>query len=572
MKALVVFSLFALLLAASSFASGAIVEYSFTVKDLNVTRLCKTQTITTVNGMVPGPIIDVRENDTLVIDVFNGSPHNITLHWHGIFQIRSQWADGPDYITQCPIRPGHKYTYRFTITGQEGTLWWHAHAGLLRAYVHGALIIRPRPGSLYPFPKPYEEVPIILGEWWKSADVNTIFKGIQVAGVPRSDAFTINGMPGDLYNCPHDPIFKLKVKQGKTYLLRIINANLIAQMFFKVANHKFTVVAVDAGYTTPYITDVVVIAPGQTTDVLLKADQPVGSYYMASSAYESAVGGPPFDNTTTRGIVVYKGASHDHKAHPLMPIMPAFHDTSLAFKFYSNLTGLSGGPHWLDCPSEVDERMFITCGLSLDFCPKNAVCTGNPLGSALSASMNNVSFVSPSNSGSSILEAFFRNKPEGVYTRDFPNHPREFFDFVSPNITQDFTKMFAPKSTKVKTLKFNSTVEIVFQNVVFLGAENHPMHLHGYDFYVLAQGFGVYNATRDTKNFNLMNPQRRNTIAVPAGGWAVIRFKANNPGIWFLHCHIDGHLPLGLAMAIEVQNGPTPETSVPPPPPDLPKC
>lgn len=82
---------------------------------------------------------------------------------HGIFQKRSQWADGPEYITQCPIRPGHKYIYKFTITGQEGTLWWHAHAGLLRAYIHGALIIRPRPGSHYPFPKPYKEVPIILG-------------------------------------------------------------------------------------------------------------------------------------------------------------------------------------------------------------------------------------------------------------------------------------------------------------------------------------------------------------------------------------------------------------------------
>ncbi|KAK4270418.1 hypothetical protein QN277_023455 [Acacia crassicarpa] len=571
MKAFVVFLIFALLLAASSFASGAIVEYSFTVKDLNVTRLCKIQTITTVNGMVPGPIIDVRENDSLVIHVFNASPHNITLHWHGVFQRRSQWADGPEYITQCPIRPGHEYIYRFTITGQEGTLWWHAHSALLRAYVYGGLIIRPRPGALYPFPKPYKEVPIILGEWWKSADMNKIFNGIQVSGdsVPISDAFTINGMPGDLYNCPHDLMFKLKVKQGKTYLLRIVNANLISQMFFKVANHKFTVVAVDAGYTTPYITDVVVIAPGQTTDVLLKADQPEGSYYMASSAYISAA--ISADNTTTRGIVVYKGASRDHKTHPLMPVMPALNDTPLAYKFYANLTGLAGGPHWLDCPSEVDERMFITCGLNLAFCPKNGTC-GGPQGFKLSASMNNVSFVTPSNSGSSILEASYRNKPEGVYTRDFPNHPPEFFDFVSPNITLDLTKIFAPKSTKVKTLKFNSTVEIVFQNVVFLGAENHPMHLHGYDFYVLAQGFGVYDAKRDMKNFNVINPQKRNTIAVPVGGWAVIRFKANNPGVWFLHCHIDVHLPWGLAMAFEVQNGPTPETSVPPPPPDLPKC
>lgn len=81
---------------------------------------------------------------------------------HGIFQLRSQWSDGPEYVTQCPIRPGNNYTYRFNITGQEGTLWWHAHSSWLRATVYGALIIRPRQGTTYPFPMPYQELPPIL--------------------------------------------------------------------------------------------------------------------------------------------------------------------------------------------------------------------------------------------------------------------------------------------------------------------------------------------------------------------------------------------------------------------------
>ena len=75
----------------------------------------------------------------------------------------SQWSDGPEYITQCPILPGNNYTYRFNITGQEGTLWWHAHSSWLRATVYGALIIRPRLGNTYPFTTPDEEVPILLG-------------------------------------------------------------------------------------------------------------------------------------------------------------------------------------------------------------------------------------------------------------------------------------------------------------------------------------------------------------------------------------------------------------------------
>ena len=82
---------------------------------------------------------------------------------HGVRQLRNPWADGPEYVTQCPIRPGGTYTYRFTIIDQEGTLWWHAHSRWLRATVHGALIIYPRLGSPYPFPTPKREYPILLG-------------------------------------------------------------------------------------------------------------------------------------------------------------------------------------------------------------------------------------------------------------------------------------------------------------------------------------------------------------------------------------------------------------------------
>lgn len=82
---------------------------------------------------------------------------------HGIHQLRTAWADGPVFVTQCPIRPGGSYTYRFTIENQEGTLWWHAHSSWLRATVYGALVILPKAGSSYPFAHPKRELPILLG-------------------------------------------------------------------------------------------------------------------------------------------------------------------------------------------------------------------------------------------------------------------------------------------------------------------------------------------------------------------------------------------------------------------------
>lgn len=82
---------------------------------------------------------------------------------HGLRMLRNPWADGPSYVTQCPIQPGGSYTYRFTIQNQEGTLWWHAHTGFLRATVYGALIIYPKLGSPYPFSMPKKEFPLLLG-------------------------------------------------------------------------------------------------------------------------------------------------------------------------------------------------------------------------------------------------------------------------------------------------------------------------------------------------------------------------------------------------------------------------
>uniref|UniRef100_A0A5B6YV29 Laccase n=1 Tax=Davidia involucrata TaxID=16924 RepID=A0A5B6YV29_DAVIN len=555
----------AIALLASSFASAAVVEHSFHVQNLTIQRLCHKQVITAVNGKLPGPTIRVREGDTLVVHVFNKSPYNLTIHWHGVFQLLSGWADGPVYATQCPIRPGNSFTYRFNITGQEGTLWWHAHVQWLRATVYGALIIRPRPGHSYPFPKPYREFPILLGEWWNANVIDVENEGLASGGAPNnSDAFTINGRPGDLYPCSSNHTYKLKVVQGKTYLLRIINAALNNQFFFKIANHKMTVVAVDASYTAPYLTDVVVIAPGQTTDVLLTADQPPAAYYMAAHPYASAAG-VPFDNTTTTGIIVYDGAT---SSTPKLPVLPAFNDTPTAHKFYSNLTGLMHGPHWTPVPRSVDEHMFITMGLGLSPCGGNATC-GGPLGQRFAASMNNESFEFPTKL--SMLEAFF-NGVSGIYTTDFPDHPPVVFDYTNSNNNLNMSIIMTKKSTSVKKLKYNATVEIVLQNTALVAVENHPIHLHGFNFYVLAQGFGNYDPINDHKKFNLVNPQVRNTIGVPVGGWAVVRFRADNPGVWLMHCHLDVHLPWGLAMAFVVENGPTPATTLPPPPPDLPQC
>nr|XP_016448152.1 PREDICTED: laccase-17-like [Nicotiana tabacum] len=110
------------------------------------------------------------------------------------------------------------------------------------------------------------------------------------------------------------------------------------------------------------------------------------------------------------------------------------------------------------------------------------------------------------------------------------------------------------------------------QDTSILGAESHPLHLHGFNFFVVGQGFGNFDGNKDPANFNLIDPIERNTVGVPSGGWVAIRFLADNPGVWFMHCHLEVHTSWGLKMAWLVLDGKLPNQKLPPPPKDLPKC
>lgn len=541
--------------------------HDFVVQSTKVKRQCKTHNSITVNGQYPGPAIEVNNGDSLVINVVNRARYNVTIHWHGVRQMRTGWADGPEYVTQCPIRPGGSYTYRFTIQGQEGTLLWHAHSSWLRATVYGAIVIRPRQGSSYPFPKPHRETTLLLGEWWDSNPMDVVKQALRSGGSPNiSNAYTINGQPGDFYTCSSKDTVIVPMGPGETNLVRVINAALNQQLFFTIANHKLTVVGADASYLKPFKTSVIMLGPGQTTDVLITADQAPARYYIAASPYASAQGAP-FDNTTTTAILEYTTAPCMPKCTTVKPInaaLPAYNDTATATKFTTALRS----PKKVEIPTDIDENLFFTVGLGLFKCPPGVRarnCQG-PNGTRFGASMNNVSFVLPSNF--SILQAHNQGI-KGVFSPNFPTTPPVKFDYTG---NQSRALWQPVRGTEGYKLKFGSRVQLVLQGTSIFTAENHPIHLHGYDFYIVAEGFGNFNAKTDTKKFNLVNPPMRNTVSVPVGGWAVIRFVADNPGVWIMHCHLDVHLSWGLGMVFVVENGVGELQSLEAPPLDLPAC
>ncbi|KAE9446634.1 hypothetical protein C3L33_21474, partial [Rhododendron williamsianum] len=474
------------------------------------------------------PTLYVRKGDRLIVNVHNHGKYNVTIHWHGVKQPRNPWSDGPNYVTQCPIKPGANFSYEIIFSREEGTLWWHAHSDWSRATVHGPIIIYPEIGATYPFPKPHKQLHIVLGMTATS-------------------------------ECCQNRTLKVLVNYGKSYLLRVINSVMNEEMFFAVAQHNLTVVGMDGAYIKPIETDYIMITPGQTMDILLTANMSPSHYYMAGRAYAGVV----YDNTTTTAILKYIG-NYTAPSTPSFPSnLPNYTDIDAVTNFTNRIRALASKDYLVNVPRKVDTRLYITVSLGSVPCVNDS-CDG-PNGSRLAASLNNMSFVDPA---VDLLQAYYR-KIRGIYKTNFPSVPLDFFNFTSDDLPDN---VYTPlKATKVKVLEFNSSVEIVFQGTN-IGAENHPMHLHGNSFYHVGSGFGNFDNETDPKGYNLVDPPELNTVGVPTNGWAAIRFRADNPGVWYMHCHLDRHSSWGMDTAFIVKNGATRLTSIRRPPRYLNPC
>ncbi|TKY66045.1 Laccase-17 protein [Spatholobus suberectus] len=187
------------------------------------------------------------------------------------------------------------------------------------------------------------------GEWWNANPKAVITQALLTGGgLNVSNAYPINGFPGPLYNCSTKDTFKLKVKTGKLYLLRWINTALNDELFFSITNHTLTVVDVDAIYVKPFDTDTILIAPVQTTNVLLKAKShyPNATFFMSATPFVTGQG--TFDNSTVAGILEYEVPPHSlhsttsiKKLSLFKPILPALNDTSFTTNFANKLHSLA---------------------------------------------------------------------------------------------------------------------------------------------------------------------------------------------------------------------------------------
>jgi FtsP/CotA-like multicopper oxidase with cupredoxin domain len=96
-----------------------------------------------------------------------------------------------------------------------------------------------------------------------------------------------------------------------------------------------------------------------------------------------------------------------------------------------------------------------------------------------------------------------------------------------------------PASEKAQVqVKSGQRVALKFVNETPM---SHPMHLHGHSFEVVAI------------NDNRLTGPLRDTVLVPGLTSVTVEFDANNPGLWYVHCHILWHLDAGMATLVQYE-------------------
>ncbi|GFO06483.1 multicopper oxidase [Plakobranchus ocellatus] len=276
----------------------------------------------TANRMMPGPGIHVCEGDTIRVRVHNKmeNSESVTLHWHGVLQEGTPYMDGVAMVTQCPIPPHTAFTYVFK-ADTPGTHFWHAHSGLQRGDgLYGNLVIRRFPDRephilLYDYDLPQHT--LVVHDWWNRDIASTFAQHHHSDGTNKPDSLLINGKglfheiqnkeTGENSTTPRE-VFE--VVQGSRYRFRVASNGIMnCPIKISVDDHLMQIVASDGYSVEPVEVQYFNIFAGERFDFILTANQSVGNYLLRAQGELDC--GPLFKNAQQTAILHYSGASRD---------------------------------------------------------------------------------------------------------------------------------------------------------------------------------------------------------------------------------------------------------------------
>ncbi|XP_047938395.1 L-ascorbate oxidase-like [Salvia hispanica] len=494
-----------------------------------------------INGQFPGPTIRAQAGDTIHLHLTNKlHTEGVVIHWHGIRQIGTPWADGTASISQCAISPGEAFVYRFKVD-RAGTYFYHGHYGMQRsAGLYGSLIVDVADGEKEKFE--YDgEFSILLSDWWhkgsREQEVDLSSKPMRWIGEPQT--LLINGR--GQFNCSLAAHFSnstaapcklrgneqyapyiLKVHPNKTYRLRIASSTALAALNLAIGNHKMKVVEADGNYVKPFTVNNIDVYSGDSYSVLFRTDQsPTHNYWLSATVRGREPHTPP-----ALAILNYLPTSPSHPPTSPPPPSPPWDDYPSSKAFSHKILSLPGSPQ----PPKTPHRRIILLN------------TQNYINGYTKWSINNISLTLPT---TPYLGSIKYNITNAFDAKSPPDRAPPGYNVMRPPPNPNSTY-----GSGVYVLELNSTVDVVLQNANALKdnvSEIHPWHLHGHDFWVVGYGEGEFKEG-DEAGFNLRDPPYRNTAVIFPYGWTALRFVADNPGVWAFHCHIEPHLHLGMGV------------------------
>ncbi|ORY09597.1 iron transport multicopper oxidase [Clohesyomyces aquaticus] len=469
---------------------AATVNYNWDITWVNAAPDGYSRPVIGINGAWPGPKIEANVGDTINVRVTNRLGNETTgIHWHGMYQTGSGTMDGPVRVGQCPIFPGDNFVYTFT-ANPAGSFWYHSHdSGQYPDGLRGPMVIHdPVAEARLNFTKEYT---MTVSDWYHQqmpAQVHYYLSPQNTidhdGAEPIPDATLINDKMTETF----------QIQPGKRYLIRIISMSALAAHYVKFDGHQMQVVAVDGVQVHSAPTDTILISAAQRYDVIITglADPQKKNYaFVASFDPDMFDYVPTTLNMNNDGILQYDPTF----AKPA----PIRQDT-----FTGVLDDITLVPY-------DNQAIFGTPDQTITL---NAQFKDYAVGSR--AQLGSTPYI-----GQKVPTIF-----TAMTTGSDAENPIVYGETVNPYV-----------------LKQGQVIQIVLNNI---DGGGHPFHLHGHNFQVLSR-----TTTQPWDGNTAVFPQkpmRRDTVKVPGGGSIVLRFVANNPGVFLFHCHIEWHVESGLSV------------------------
>ncbi|KAG6398496.1 hypothetical protein SASPL_139958 [Salvia splendens] len=481
------------------------------------------QRVILVNGQFPGPTVNVVTNDNVIVEVENKLDEPMLITWNGVKQRKMSWQDGV-LGTNCPIPAKTNWTYRMQMKDQIGTYNYFLSTLMHRAAGgYGGLNILARSIIPVPYPKPFEEITVLVSDWWKKDHKE--LQAILDAGkpFPLPDGMLINGKQSTVFD----------VVPGQTYLFRVSNIGISTSINFRIQGHTMHLVECEGSHTEQEAYESLDLHVGQSSSLLvtINGGNPRDYFMVASTRFTKPI-------LTTTATLHSQGSTRPASTH--LPIAPTYHI------------------HW-----SMKQARTIRWNLTAN------AARPNPQGSYHYGTIPVVRTVILENSATKIdgktryavNKISYKNPETPLKLADYFNIP----DVFTVGSIQDSPPAGpAELGTSVLGTALHDFVEIVFQNTE---STVQSWHLDGNDFWTVGFGSGRWNTTLRRRFYNLHDSPTRHTVQVYPYSWSAILVSLDNKGMWNLRSANWARRYLGQELYVRVWNdekSPYTETDIPP--------